>query len=318
MRIDPHVHFRDEEQAYKETIAHGLKTAKEQGVDIVFAMPNTFRPVINEQRVKERVALVPKGEENRYYTYIGATKDETQLKEAAELVKTNPHVCGIKMFAGKSVGNLEILLEEDQKKVYSILANANYTGVLAVHCEKESLMKGNFDCNQPFTHCLVRPENSEIESVRDQIKFATETNFKGTLHICHVSCKETVELVNEAKQNGKIKITCGVTPHHLLWDCEKMKEPLGLLYKMNPPLRPEYDMISLRESLKQGKIDWIETDHAPHTIGEKLHAGYLSGYPSLYLYKELIEKHLPEWGISTEQIENLTYKNIVKTFELKL
>jgi len=87
---------------------------------------------------------------------------------------------------------------------------------------------------------------------------------------------------------------------------------------MNPPLRPEYDMMSLRESLKQGKIDWIETDHAPHTIGEKLHTGYLSGYPSLYLYKELIEKILPLWGISPEQINNLTFGNIVKTFGLKL
>jgi len=318
MKIDPHVHFRDEEQAYKETISHGLKTAKEQGVDIVFDMPNTARPVIDEKRVKERLALVPKGEEKRYYTYIGATKDEAQLRKAVELVKTNERVCGIKMFAGKSTGTLEILEEENQRKVYSTLAQAGYTGVIAVHCEKESLMKGNFDCNQPFTHCLVRPENSEIESVRDQIKFATESNFKGTLHICHVSCKESVELVNEAKKSGKIKITCGVTPHHLLWDCEKMKEPLGLLYKMNPPLRPEYDMMSLRESLKQGKIDWIETDHAPHTIGEKLHAGYLSGYPSLYLYKELIEKILPEWGITPEQIENLTYKNIAKTFGLKV
>jgi dihydroorotase len=318
MRIDPHVHFRDEEQSYKETISHGLKTAKEQGIDIVFDMPNTARPVIDEARVKERLALVPKGEENRYYTYIGVTKDETQLRKAAELVKTNEKVCGLKMFAGKSVGNLEILAEEDQKKIYAILAGEGYTGVLAVHCEKESLMKGNFDCNEPFTHCIIRPEEAEIESVRDQIKFATEAGFKGTLHICHASCKETVEIVWKAKQEGKIKITCGVTPHHLLWDCEKMKEPMGILYKMNPPLRPEYDMIGLRESLKQGKIDWIETDHAPHTIGEKLHSGYLSGYPSLYLYKELVENKLPSWGITPEQVEKLTFSNIKSAFNLKL
>lgn len=318
MRIDPHVHFRDEEQSYKETIAHGLKTAKEQGVDIVFDMPNTFRPVIDEQRVKERLALVPKGEENRYYTYLGVTKDVLQLKKAVELTKTNNKICGLKMFAGKSVGTLEILSEEDQKLVYSTLAQSGYTGVLAVHCEKESLMKGNFDANEPFTHCIVRPENAEIESVRDQIKFATEANFLGTLHICHASCKETVELVSEAKKAGKIKISCGVTPHHLLWNCEKMKEPLGLLYKMNPPLRPEYDVLGLREALKQGKIDFIETDHAPHTIGEKLHSGFLSGYPSLYLYKNLVEDFLPSLGLSHAEIEGLTFGNIVKIFNLKL
>ncbi|MFA5931702.1 MAG: dihydroorotase [archaeon] len=318
MRIDPHVHFRDEEQSYKETIAHGLKTAKEQGVDIVFDMPNTFRPVIDEQRVKERLALVPKGEEKRYYTYLGVTKEVDQLKKAVEIVKTNERVCGLKMFAGKSIGTMEIIEEEEQKKVYLTLAEAGYTGVLAVHCEKESLMKGNFDCKEPFTHCIVRPESAEIESVRDQINFATGANFKGTLHICHVSCKETIELINEAKRIGKIKVTCGVTPHHLLWDCEKMKEPLGLLYKMNPPLRPEYDMMGLRESLKKGEIDFIETDHAPHTIGEKLHAGFLSGYPSLYLYKNLVEEFLPSLGLSKEEIEALTFGNIVKIFKLKL
>jgi len=318
MRIDPHVHFRDEEQSYKETISHGLKVAKEQGADIVFDMPNTARPVIDETRVKERLALVPKGEEKRYYIYIGATKDELQLKKAVELVQNNEYVCGIKMFAGKSTGNLEIISEEAQKKVYATLATAGYIGVLAVHCEKESLMKGNFDPNEPFTHCISRPNEAEIESIRDQIKFAKNSNFKGTLHIGHVSCKESVALVEAARKEGKIKITCGVTPHHLLWTCEKLKEPMGLLYKTNPPLRSEYDVMGLREALKQEKIDWIETDHAPHALGEKLSSSYPSGYPSLYLYKELVEKILPTWGITTEQVENLTYKNIVKTFGLKV
>jgi dihydroorotase len=83
---------------------------------------------------------------------------------------------------------------------------------------------------------------------------------------------------------------------------------------MNPPLRSKRDVDGLREYLKQGKIDWIETDHAPHTIGEKLHDGYPSGYPSLYLYKYCIEKFLPELGLTKNQIKNLTFNNIVKAF----
>jgi len=316
MRIDPHVHFRDEEQSYKETIAHGLKIAREQGVDIVFDMPNTARPVISETDVKRRLVLVPKWEEHRYYTYIGATKNPEQLKKAAELVQSNEKVCGIKMFAGKSVGNLEILEEEEQRKVYATLSKANFKGVLAVHCEKEKLMANNFDSKNPISHAIARPKEAEIESVKDQIKFAIGTGFKGNLHICHASCKETIDLVQDAKK--KIKITCGVTPHHLMWSNEKMNEEYGLLYKMNPPLRNAEDVKALQECLKQGKIDWIETDHAPHAIGEKLFSGYPSGYPSLYLYKNFVEQFLPKLGISEKEIEKITFNNIIKTFNLNL
>lgn len=318
MRIDPHEHLRDEEQSYKETIAHGLKVAKEQGVDIVLDMPNVARPVIDEKRLKERLALVPKGEEERYYAYIGATKNEEQLKKAVELAKSNERVCGIKLYAGKSTGNLEIIEEEAQKKVYETLADCGYTGVIAVHCEKESEMKKVFDPKNPFTHGLARPNEAEIESVRDQIKFATQTNFKGTFHVCHISCKKTIELVEETRRKGKIKITCGATPHHSLWSNEMFKRPDGLLYRTVPPLRSPEDNAALREALVKGKIDWIETDHAPHAVGEKLFAGYPNGFPSLYLYKKFVEETLPSWGISERQIEDLTYKNIVKTYGIKV
>jgi len=318
MRIDPHVHFRDEEQAYKETIAHGLKVAKEQGVDIVFDMPNVARPVIDEERVKSRLALVPKGEEKRYYTYIGATKDSVQLKKAVELAKSNERVCGIKMYAGKSTGNLEIIAEEDQRTVYSTLADEGYTGVLAVHCEKEAYMKNVFDPKNPFTHSLARPNEAEIESVKDQIKFASETNFKGTFHVCHISCKKTIELVEETRRKGKIRITCGATPHHSLWSNEMLKRPDGLLYRTVPPLRSNEDVEALRKALREGKIDWIETDHAPHAIGEKLFSEYPNGFPSLFLYKRFIEETLPSWGLSEKQINDVTSNNITKTFGVKL
>ena len=74
----------------------------------------------------------------------------------------------------------------------------------------------------------------------------------------------------------------------------------------------------MQELLKQGKVDWIETDHAPHTVGEKLHNGFPSGYPTLYIYKEFVEEFLPSLGISEEQIDKLTFNNIINTFELRL
>ncbi|MBW2992488.1 amidohydrolase family protein [Candidatus Woesearchaeota archaeon] len=315
MRIDPHVHFRDQEQNYKETIAHGLQTAKEQGVDLIFDMPNTFNPVLTEKDVNARLKLVPKKEKSRYFTYIGATSNEKQLKQAINIVNKKKKVIGIKLFAGKSVGNLEITDEQEQKKVYQILAENNYKGVLAVHCEKESYIKDIFNPNNPITHSFSRPNIAEIESIKDQIAFAKQSNFKGILHICHVSCKESVKLIDNARKH--IRITCAITPHHLHWDNSKLKGPHGLLYKMNPPLRSKEDVKALQIYLKQGKIDWIETDHAPHTIGEKLHKGYPSGYPSLYLYKKCVEEFLPSLGLTEKQINDLTFSNIVKAFDLK-
>lgn len=316
MRIDPHVHLRDEEQNYKETIAHGLTTAKKAGVDYVFDMPNTQRPILTKKDVERRLGHVPEGEKGRYFLYIGATADAAQLKDAANLVEKIKEVIGIKMFAGKSTGTLEITDEAEQRNVYQTLADCGYQGVLAVHCEKESYITDTFDSKNPITHATSRPDVAEVESVKDQLRFAKETGFGGTLHICHASTKKSVELVDEARK--EMKITCGVTPHHLLWDDSRMNDDHGLLYKMNPPLRSKEDVEALRGYLKEGKIDWIETDHAPHTVGEKLYDGYPSGFPSLYLYKELVEEFLPKWGLSEEQIEDITYNNIVKTFNLEI
>lgn len=316
MRIDPHVHLRDEEQNYKETIVHGLATAQKMGVDAVFDMPNTQKTILTKEDVARRLKLVPDTEKGRYFLYIGATAEPLQLKNAARLVKEMKEVIGIKMFAGKSTGTLEIIDEDEQKSVYEILAECGYTGVLAVHCEKESYITDTFDPKDPITHATSRPNKAEVESINDQIRFAKDSGYQGTLHICHTSTKESVELVDEARKD--MKITCGVTPHHILWDDLKLKESHGLLYKMNPPLRSKKDVEALRSYLKEGKIDWIETDHAPHTIGEKLYDGYPSGFPSLYLYKELVEEFLPGLGLSERDIENLTYNNIVKVFGVNL
>jgi dihydroorotase len=315
-RIDPHVHFRDGQQAYKETIAHGLTVAAAQGVYAVFDMPNTDPPIMRKVRVDERLALVPKGEEDRYFLYIGASADADQLIEAATCWDDYKQIIGIKLFAGQSVGRLGVVTEEEQRKVYRTLAQTNYTGVLAVHCEKESKMKEReWDPLKPYTHCRARPKEAEIESVKDQIKFANENGFKGTLHICHVSCAESVGLVKNARR--RMKITCGVTPHHILWNEGNMRQPDGMLYKMNPPLRAEEDVRALRICLKNGDIDWIETDHAPHAVGEKLFPPYMSGYPSLYIYKDLLSI-LKVKGMKEAQIDDMTYHNIVKAFGHKL
>lgn len=315
--IDPHVHCRDGEQAYKETIKHVFEIAEKQGVEKIFDMPNTKPVIIREEHVKERLKLVPKEQRENYYLYIGATSNLEQIEEAVKCYDNYPEVIGIKLFAGKSVGELAVISEEDQREIYAKLSELGFKGVLAVHCEKEKFIKPEvFDPENPITHAFSRPKDAEIESIKDQIRFAKEEGFKGILHICHISCSKSVEIVEKARK--EIKITCGVTPHHILWSNEMLKRQDGLLYKMNPPLRDKDEVEKLRKALKEGKIDWIETDHAPHAIGEKLYKPYLSGFPSLYLYKNFVQKFLPSLGLKQKEIKELTKDNIEKTFKNKL
>lgn len=314
MRIDPHVHCRDGNERHKETIAHVLDLCDEQGVDIVFDMPNTDPPILTPRDVEARLKLVPAAGRGRYRLYIGATADERQLSCAAEMVRQDENVVGLKLYAGESVGPLTVIDETMQRRVYEHLAAISYNGVLAVHCEKTALLADTFDPERPATHALARPPAAETASIADQVGFARSAGFRGTLHVCHVSCRESIARIKAARKH--ISITCGVTPHHLLWSSDHYSRPDGLLYKVNPPLRAWSDVSALRAALQDGSIDWIETDHAPHAPGEKLHAPYASGYPSLSLYRELVQETLPSWGLDGDRINNLTHKNITRVFGL--
>jgi dihydroorotase len=291
--------------------------ADSQGVTKIFDMPNTDPPITTEQDIIERLKLVPKERMDDYYIWIGISANGEQIHEAVKCYENYKNVVGIKMFAGRSVGDLTVLEKDDQKTVYQTLAQLNYKGVIAVHCEKESLLVADaWDPANPISHSQSRPVEAEIESVRDQVELVKETGFSGTLHICHITSPESVALVDDARK--EISITCGATPHHVLWDDTRQNRPDGLLYKMNPPLRSKADVEGLKRCIVEGKVDWIETDYAPHQIGEKMFPPYMSGYPSLCLYKDFVEKFLPKMGVRAELIRKMTYGNIWKVFEKKL
>ena len=317
MYIDTHVHFRDGKQSYKETIKHGLEVAASQGVMKVFDMPNTDPPITTEKDIKKRLKLVPKKRINDYFIWIGLTSDLEQIKETIKCVQNYKNVIGMKLYAGTSVGDLSVVEKEDQRVIYKTLADSGYKGIVAVHCDKESLMKSHlWDPKNPISHSQSRPMEAEVESIRDQIELVKETGFLGTIHICHITGLESIALVDEARK--EISITCAATPHHILWDETMQNHPEGLIYKMNPPLRSKADVESLRQCIKEGKVDWIETDYAPHQVGEKLFPPYMSGYPSLCIYKDFVENYLPSIGVSQELIKKMTYDNIWKVFEDKL
>ena len=318
--IDPHAHLRDWNQKEKETIKHGLEVAYNSGFDAVFEMPNT-EPALNSRenilkRIEDTDKAVKELSINIFHgIFAGLTADKNQIKEVVDTYnKLFPRVVGLKMFAGHSTNNMGIVDEEEQKKVYKKLVELNYDGVLVVHCEKESCMKPElWNPEEPITHCEARPPKAEVESVKDQIKFAIYNNFKGHLHIAHISVPEAVKLVKDAKES--LSISCGATPHHCLLDKSFMERDNGIMYKMNPPLRDEESSRKILEYLKEGVIDILESDHAPHTLKDKTRE-YMSGIPNLLFYPVFIEQFRKE-GFSNERIKEMTYDNILRIFNKK-
>ncbi|MBI2043912.1 hypothetical protein HYT24_00935, partial [Candidatus Pacearchaeota archaeon] len=161
-----------------------------------------------------------------------------------------------------------------------------------------------------------RPEKAEVESVKDQTNLAVENNFKGKLHIAHTSTPEAVMLVAEAKQNG-IDISCGVCPHHFIFDWNQLGTKDGILWKMNPPLRAPQSRTRMLELMREGKVDFIETDHAPHALNEKISSPFMSGIPGLPWW-DLFAEYLRKNGFSEKQIGDLTFENARKRFGINI
>lgn len=317
MWIDPHVHCRDEKQAYKETIAHALYVAERAGLTALFDMPNTDPPVSSRDRVVQRLELAKKANSPVFYgLYMALTADADQVREAVKAYREFPEVIGFKLYAGHSVGNIGVTEIRDQERIYRTLKDSGYEGVVAVHCEKESLLKPEiWKPEAPATHALARPPEAEFHSVQDQIQIAEYTGFPGVLHIAHISVPSAVGLVDAAR--SKMRITCGATPHHLLLGVSRMVKEDGILYKMNPPLRSTSMVNELLEQLRTGKIDWVETDHAPHSIEEKKNPPYMSGLPLLAFYPRFVDI-LRKRGFTEDRIRDITFNRINETFGTNL
>jgi dihydroorotase len=313
--IDPHVHLRDWNQKNKETVKHGLSVAERAGLDAVFDMPNTDPALITVNNIEQRIKLAESAESEVFYgLYAGLTADPEQIKEVINIYnRLFPKIVGFKLFAGKSTGNLAVISEEKQKIIFETLNRNKYKGLVAVHCEKESLINnGKYSPEEPFTHAEARPQQAETESIKDIIKCAESAGFKGTVNICHVSLSESVNIINNA--SAGFNLTCGVTPHHLLLNEDMMKQKDGFLLKMNPPLRKKKENGKLLKMLSEEKINWIETDHAPHKLSEKR---VCSGIPGFPVYPLLI-KWLFYNGFSRELIEKITHDNIQAAFNIEI
>lgn len=258
--IDLHVHLRDPGLEYKETLATGGRAAVKGGVTTVCAMPNT-KPVTDTKEKVERVHDRAKEESPAHVIQLGAVTRGQEGKELADIRGMAEAGCHAVSEDGKSVMNAS-LYRQGMKA-----ARENEISVFA-HCEDQTMVEqGVMNADENAKRLGLKGITNSVEDViaaRD-ILLAKETGVR--LHLCHCSTADSVKMVRLAKEAG-ILVTAEVCPHHFILSSDDISEDNGR-YKMNPPLRSKADVEALRQGLKDGVMDVIATDHAPHSREEK-------------------------------------------------
>lgn len=258
--IDLHVHLRDPGLTHKETLETGGRAAARGGVTTVCAMPNT-KPIIDTKEMVEDVHRRAADESPVHVIQLGAVTKGEAGEELADIRGMAEAGCHAISEDGRSVMNAS-LYRKGMK-----LAKENKISVFA-HCEDIGMVEGGVMNAGPKAEFLgVKGITNAVEDVivaRD-ILLAKETGVR--LHLCHCSTADSVRMIEAAKKDG-LPVTGEVCPHHFILSTDDISENNGQ-YKMNPPLRAPKDVEALREGLKNGIMDVISTDHAPHAEEEK-------------------------------------------------
>ena len=306
---DVHVHFREPGFSYKETIYSGSRSAARGGYSDVCTMPNLdpvpdcYESIMEQRKIIERDAAV------NVHPYASVTVGEKGEK-LSDFDALSP-LCIAFSDDGRGVQS------EDMMRAAMIKAKS-LGKIIAAHCEDNSLLNGGYIHDGEYArlhgHRGICSE-SEWRPIERDIRLAKETGC--AYHVCHISCRESVELIRRAKADG-VDITCETAPHYLVMN-DMMLEEDGR-FKMNPPIRSEDDRLALIEGIKDGTIDMIATDHAPHSAEEKSRGlekslmgvvGLETAFPVLYTY--LVKEGI----ISLERLVELMSLNPRKRFHIK-
>ena len=307
---DVHVHLREPGFSYKETIASGSKAAAHGGYTTVCPMPNLKPVPDNFANLKQELDIIKRDAVIEVIPYGSCTVNE-EGQEMASLEEMNDHVCA---FSDDGKG---IQQEEMMRQV--MLEAKRLDKIVAAHCEVNDLLHGGYIHDGIYAkqhgHKGICSE-SEWKEIERDVRLAYETGCK--YHVCHISTKESVEIIRKAKKMGA-DVTCETAPHYLILDENDLQEEGK--FKMNPPLRSKEDREALIEGLLDGTIDMIATDHAPHAAYEKDKGleksafgivGIETAFPLLYTY--LVKKGI----ISLEKLIELLVDNPRKRFNLPL
>ena len=276
--IDPHVHFRDPGHPEKEDLESGSRAAASGGITSFLDMPNTLPNAINRTALKEKLSLASKKAVTHHGFFIGATANNTADLQSVEGMEG---VCGIKIFMGSSTGDL---LVHEQRHLEDIFANTG--GVIATHAEDEGRLQSRIPQFSHRKDIAAHAECRDVECALIATKRASALakDHNHRLHIVHLTSGAEADWLSLNK--GDL-ITTEVCTQHLTFDQDDV-EDLGVRALMNPPIRYTEDRDALWKRLKDGTIDCVVTDHAPHTLEAKS-----VGYPQAPAGMPGVETSLP-------------------------
>lgn len=285
---DVHVHFREPGFSYKETIASGSAAAAHGGYTAVCTMPNLDPVPDSAEHLQVQLDAIKRGAAIKVLPYGAITVGEKGEK-LADMEAMSDKVCAFSD-DGKGVQNDEMMRE-------AMTAAKRLSKIIAAHCEDNSLLFGGYIHDGEYARMHGHrgiSSASEYKQIERDLRLAEETGC--AYHVCHISTKESVELIRQAKARG-VDVTCETAPHYLVLCDEDMQEDGR--FKMNPPLRSREDKKALIEGINDGTIDMIATDHAPHSAEEKGRGlekslmgvvGLETAFP--VLYTELVMKNI--------------------------
>ncbi|MCX8149955.1 MAG: dihydroorotase family protein [Candidatus Bathyarchaeota archaeon] len=262
--IDAHVHLRDEAKAYKETFLTGTAAAAAGGFTTVLDMPNNTPVTMSAEALQNRTRLARRS----ILVNVGFYSEfPSKLAEVKDIVALG--AVGFKLFMAEQVGGLVIDDDEALKEAFRKLADLAVP--VAVHAEDHNCLKKNvekFRLNkQDKIRDFLKAHNEEVEYMAVKRLLDINLQVHNKLHFCHLSTKKALHAVAEAKHLNQ-KVTCEVTPHHLLLTKDSYEE-LGVKALTVPPLRSKENMEALWEGIKENTVDTVGSDHAPHTLEEK-------------------------------------------------
>ena len=256
--VDVHVHLREPGFSYKETIATGTRAAARGGYTAVCPMPN-LKPVPDSlENLKPELDAIEKDGVIHVHPYGAITVGE-KGEILADLEAMAPYVVA---FSDDGKG-----VQRDEKMKEAMTRAKALGKVIVAHCEDETLLNGGYIHDGDYARAHGHKGNvsaSEWKQVERDLELVRETGC--AYHVCHVSTKETVALIREAKAQG-LDVTCETGPHYLVMNDAMLQEDGR--FKMNPPIRSEEDRRALLAGLLDGTVDMIATDHAPHSAEEK-------------------------------------------------
>ncbi len=307
---DVHVHFREPGFSYKETIFSGSRAAARGGYTAVCTMPNLNPVPDSVEHLNVQLKIIEKDAVIDIFPYASITV--AQNGQALSDMEGMSNICIAFSDDGRGVQSRELMRE-------AMLKAKSLGKIIVAHCEDNSLLHGGYIHDGEYAklhgHKGICSE-SEWGPIKRDLELVKETGC--AYHVCHISCKESVELIRNAKAEG-LNVTCETAPHYLILDDSDLQEDGK--FKMNPPLRSREDKLALIEGIKDGTIDMIATDHAPHSEEEKSKGLEKSafGIVGIETAFQLLYTYFVKTGVITlEKLINLLCFNARKRFNIPL